>query len=222
MASKDQQKKFDLNDAYSVVTPEDNKNLYRNWANTYDTDFAQQRGYQYPDRLADIHAEYQRIEDAPILDVGAGTGLVAQAIKSKGFDGEIDAIDISSEMLEKSQSKGLYQKYIQADLTQTLPIVDEQYGALLSVGTFTQGHVGPQVFEELLRIARSEALFCIGINARFFDKKGFGSAFAMLQANNKITTVEFIKTPYYRCDSDSDTLDKHANDFGLTAVFRKI
>jgi len=219
-------KKYGLADAYSLKTPDDNKELYRDWASTYDEDFAQERGYQYPARLADVYAEYSRDEDVPILDVGAGTGLVAQVIRSKGLDFEIDAIDISTEMLEQSRSKSLYKNHIQADLTQTLPMEAEHYGAFLSSGTFTQGHVGPEALEELLRVARPKALFCLGINARVFDEYGFGSAFAILQADKKITTTEFIKIPYYQAAKDKHPEDDHSNDdyskdYGLTAVFRK-
>lgn len=50
------EKKIGLSDAYSLETPDDNKKLYRDWASTYDDDFALQRGYQYPARLADVYA----------------------------------------------------------------------------------------------------------------------------------------------------------------------
>ena len=126
-------------------------------------------------------------------------------------------MDISIEMLEQSQSKGLYKNHIQADLTQTLPMEAEHYGAFLSSGTFTQGHVGPEALEELLRVAQLDTLFCLGVNAKAFDKYGFGSAFAILQADKKITPAEFVKTPFYQASKD-----EHSNDFGLTAVFRKI
>ena len=140
-------------------------------------------------------------------------------------------------MLEQSKNKNLYNDYIQADLTKSLPIKAERYGAFLSAGTFTEGHVGPEALEELLRVAKPNALFCLGINVRAFDKYGFGSAFALLQADKKITPAEFVKTRYYDNttqggNSNGQTEDKHANDsysqdsysqdYGLTAVFRKV
>ena len=47
-------KSLGLDDAYAVKTPDDNRELYRAWAATYDSDFAAARGYQYPLRIADI------------------------------------------------------------------------------------------------------------------------------------------------------------------------
>ena len=34
-----------LDDAYSVKTPEDNKNLYSKWAKTYESEFVKNEGY---------------------------------------------------------------------------------------------------------------------------------------------------------------------------------
>ena len=46
--------KISLDDAYALKTPADNVALYRHWAETYDVEFAQNRGYQYPQKIADI------------------------------------------------------------------------------------------------------------------------------------------------------------------------
>lgn len=208
-------KEFGLKDAYSLETPEDSRRLYRDWAETYDVTFAQQRGYNYPTHLAEVLSQRYTSTDLPVLDVGAGTGLVAQAlIQSQTL--VIDAVDISPEMLQISSQKGVYRKCIEADLCQRLPMEDASYGAVVSAGTFTHGHVGPEAINELLRVAKPGALFCLGINARVFDANGFGSALALLQADNKISPMEFVKTQYY---SDAD--DEHARDIGLTAVFTK-
>ncbi|MBT5686132.1 MAG: hypothetical protein HOJ11_14095, partial [Gammaproteobacteria bacterium] len=50
-------KKLGLDDAYAVETPADNIKLYRDWAETYDSDFAAPRGYVYPARIAAIYSQ---------------------------------------------------------------------------------------------------------------------------------------------------------------------
>ncbi len=89
---------FDLTDAYAVETPQDSVQLYREWAQTYDTTFAGQRGYCYPESLAETFTALATEQDTPVLDVGAGTGLVAKALRKRS-ELVVDAIDISSEML---------------------------------------------------------------------------------------------------------------------------
>jgi len=208
-------KKLGLEDAYGVKSPDDNVRLYRDWAETYDSEFAAPRGYIYPARLARLFAERAGKTDIPVLDVGAGTGLVAEAL-AKISTVPVDAIDISVDMLDVSRETGLYQNYLEADLTGPLDIADAYYGAIVSAGTFTHGHVGPVALDELLRIARPGALFCLGINATAFDKYGFGSAFAALNGKGEISPVEFVLENYY-----DNATDEHAADIAYTAVFRK-
>ena len=103
--------KISLDDAYALKTPEDNVALYRHWAETYDVEFAQNRGYQYPQKIADIYAHCAKPGDNPILDVGSGTGLVATALQEhQAINAQltIDGVDISPEMLAISRTKQVY------------------------------------------------------------------------------------------------------------------
>mgnify|MGYP001349337263 CR=1 FL=1 len=51
------------------------------------------------------------------------------------------------------------------------------FGAVVSAGTFTHGHVGPDVFDELLRITKPGGLFVLSINSKVFIKDGFQKKF---------------------------------------------
>ena len=206
-------KKLGLDDAYAVETPADNIKLYRDWAETYDSEFAAPRGYIYPARIAEIFSQLASAHHQPILDVGAGTGLVAEAL-AEHTSAPIDGIDISQEMLDVSETKGLYRQLIRADLTGDLDIALNSYGAIVSAGTFTLGHVGPEALYKLLDIAKPGALFVIGINGIAFDKYGFGSTIATLSADALITDLNFYHTQYY-----DNAEDEHAGDRGLTACF---
>ena len=145
-----------LKDAYSLKTPKDSINLYKSWAATYDNDFAKENDYRSPIEIAKYFNEYSNNDDTPILDVGAGTGLIGEHLNEPMR--EIDAIDISPEMLDIARFKNCYSKLIEADLTKKLLINKDHYGAIVSAGTFTHGHIGPEVFDELLRVTRSGGL----------------------------------------------------------------
>ncbi len=212
-------KNLGLEDAYAVQTPDDNLALYRDWADTYDSEFAAPRGYQYPQLIAEIFTSKASTKDTPVLDVGAGTGLVAAALlEDPNVDPDliIDGIDISPEMLEVSKQKNIYHRLFEADLTKPIDLEDEYYGGVISVGTFTHGHVGPDALYELLRIAKTGALFVIGVNGTAFDKYHFGTGFASLQADGYMTPLEFKRVQYY-----ANATDDHADDQGYTAIFRK-
>jgi ubiquinone/menaquinone biosynthesis C-methylase UbiE len=149
-------KKIDLDDAYALKTPEDSAALYRDFAATYDEGFVADTGYVYPREVARVFLEQAGPNDRPVLNIGAGTGLLAERLGGI----ETDGIDISSEMLEALAAKGLYRNRIVADLTKPLEIAGDSYGGLVSSGTFTHGHVGPEALDELLLVAKSGALFC--------------------------------------------------------------
>ncbi len=201
-----------LEAAYGLKTPADNISFYHGFAATYDEGFVADTGYVCPREVARVFLEHAGPRDRPVLDIGAGTGLLAESLGGI----ETDGIDISAEMLEAAGAKGLYRNRIVADLTGELNIPGETYGAMVSSGTFTHGHVGPEALGELLRIARPGALFCLCINPQVFDRNGFGSAFAGLVAAGRITPVNFREVGvYHGIDHE------HADDRGLVALFRK-
>jgi len=167
----------DLDAVYALRTPEDSVRYYRDWAARYDRDFAAGMGYRSPHAVAAVFAALGG--RGPVLDVGAGTGLVAEALARIGT-GPVDAIDISAEMLAVAAGKGVYRQVIRADLTAVLPIGNSVYSGLISAGTFTHGHVGPEAFEELLRVASPGALFAVTVHSAVYERMGFAQRFASL------------------------------------------
>lgn len=200
-----------LDKAYGLETSDDAKSLYRDWAQTYDTSFADALGYVSPRKIAEIYLR-EETEPTDILDVGAGTGLLAENL----MDRTVDGIDISVEMLRVAAEKKVYRRTIVADLTVSLEIESETYGGFVSSGTFTHGHVGPVCLPELLRIAKPDALFCCSVVPEVFDRAGFGSALAVLVAQERITPVRFVEFLLYE-----NAQHDHAEDTGLAMLFRK-
>ncbi len=203
---------YDLDQAYEIDGPEDAKTLYDAWATTYDASFREGWGYVAPKRIAEILLELAE-GDTPVLDIGAGTGAVAEHLEGL----ETDAIDISAEMLAVAEKKGLYRRLLVADLTEPLDLPDDAYGAIVSCGTFTHGHVGPECLPELLRVTRRGALFVCGTIPKVFDGAGFGSALAMLVAAGRIEPVQFRDIAIYEGAEHT-----HAGDRGLVMVFRTL
>jgi SAM-dependent methyltransferase len=203
---------YDLRQAYDIDGPADARRLYGDWAPSYDESFGKGWGYIAPREIAAILRD-EMLADEPILDAGAGTGQVAEHLGGL----VVDALDITPEMLAVAREKGLYRDLIEADLTATLPLPDAVYGAVISCGTFTHGHVGPQCLPELLRITRPGALFCCGTIPAVLDGMGFGSALARLVALGRIEPVRFREIPIY----DATATHRHKDDRGLVMVFRR-
>ena len=200
-----------LNEAYSINSVAEAKRVYAEWAGAYDTTFASAMGYVAPQRIAELFLAEGGQTVQPVLDIGAGTGLVAEALPGL----EIDGIDISPEMLAQAEAKSLYRNRIVADLTGTLPVANGTYHGFVSAGTFTHGHVGAECLPELLRTAAPGALFCCGTRPAVYDGMGFGSALALAAARGQITPPHFHEISIYNAEHD------HAADVALVMVFRK-
>lgn len=204
-------KPLDVKTAYALKTPEDSKALYAEWAKTYDDDFASASAYVFPDQVARVFEA--RGGAGPVLDAGAGTGLVAHALRSRA-DVVCDAFDISADMLEVARAKGVYRSLIQGDLTAKLPFESGTYASVVSAGTFTQGHVGPDALDELLRVAAPGALFVLTIKQDLYETRGFAEKFASF--GDRINGFEIEEVPIYGPGADS----AHAKDRGLIVSFR--
>ena len=203
-----------LKDAYSLNSVEDTINLYKAWSKNYDYDFAHNNNYKSPQKVVKYFLKYSRKGDSPILDVGAGTGLISIHLK-KYSSSILHAIDISKEMLDQAEQKKSYEKIIIADLNQKLKIADNVYGAILSAGTFTHGHLGPNIFGELLRIVKPGGLFVITIHEEVFLKNGFKKA--LEQLGKRIESLKFHKVNIY----GKMTKKEKIKDKTIITIFRK-
>jgi SAM-dependent methyltransferase len=153
----------------------------------------------------------------PVLDVGAGTGLVGAALRALGFTGQIDGVDISPQMLDQAREKQVYRDLIEADITRPLPLPGG-YTGVVSSGTFTHGHVGPEAFGPMLAVAAPGALFALSVNLRVWAAAGFEPALAALAG--QLRDMQRIEVAIYgaaaaRLDPD------HAGDRAMIVLFRK-
>ena len=73
----------DLENAYALDGPKATRNLYAKWAQTYDSDFATDMDYLAPLHVANCYIELNL--KGPVLDMGAGTGLVGAALRTMGL-----------------------------------------------------------------------------------------------------------------------------------------
>ena len=208
----------DLTQALALNGPDATLRLYRDWAKSYDSGFAHDMDYRLPAHVAAAFCAAQG--QGPVLDIGAGTGLLAQSLRAMGFQGQIDALDFSAEMLDRAAEKRLYTGLFRADVTQPLGF-DPIYNAITSSGTFTAGHVGPAALPHLLAVARPGALFALSINQRVWTTAGFDHALQNLQASAKIRDLHLIEVQVY--GTAAHRLDPaHAADRAFVALFNAV
>lgn len=203
----------ELKAVYAAKSPDEARRLYAEWARSYDDGFVERQDYRL--HIETAQAFVAARGQGPVLDVGAGTGLCGAVLAELGV-GPIDAADISQEMLDCAMRKDIYRDAIVADLNEGVPVPDESYAGIVSSGTFTTGHVGPEVFDALLRIARPGAQFALSVNARHFEEAGFGSTLRTLE-KDRIRKLTLPRRQVYGPQATGD----HKDDVALIALFEK-
>ena len=133
----------------------------------------------------------------------------------------VDGIDISTLMLAEAGKKKtkddvpVYRNLIAADLTKSLDIADNQYAGLISAGTFTHGHLGPDSLDELWRVAAPGALCAIGVRSTHYESMDFGEKLSVDVANGTITKLDIVEVNMYSAQTDNP---EHADDKALIVV----
>jgi predicted TPR repeat methyltransferase len=202
----------DLNAVYALQSPEDNRRHYDGWAGTYDSAFVTEMDYRLPERVAAALAAAS--PDGPVLDLGAGTGLVGVALAGMGV-APVDGTDISPGMLREAETKDVYRRLFEGDLLARLPVEDGAYGSAVSAGTFTNGHVGPEAIDEVLRVVKPGGRIVLSVNGVHWQAAGFEAKFNALA--DRIASLSLEPVRYY---GDRAT-GAHADDEGLIAIFTK-
>ena len=156
---------------YGARSNDELRALYDAWAGQYDQDL-QAFGYSYPPVIAGLVARYVREREAPILDAGAGTGIVGEVLAILGYT-RLTGIDLSDGMLAVAQAKGVYAELKNQTLGERLDFADNAFAAVVSAGVLTTGHAPPSCLDELIRITRPGGHLIFTLSTPVYEAGGF-------------------------------------------------
>ena len=142
----------------------------------------------------EVFAKYQKEKNIKIYDAGCGTGLVGLELKKYGFS-DFYGADLSQKLLNLVPNN-LYTKLDKVDLNKPINEKDNEYDALMCVGTFTFGHVKPPALDEFIRITKNKGLICFTINEGIHEEYGFDKKIQKLTEEKKWKEREFFKSDY--------------------------
>ncbi len=171
------------------TSTEQTRALYDEWADVYDQELLTEQGYAMPRRCADALARFTDPPGTRVLDVGCGTGLSGDALRSVGV-ARIDGCDLSTGMLDRARALNLYERLFVADLTQpSLPLAGSVYDAVTAVGVYSFGHLHADSTETLLNAVGPGGLLVIGVNDKYYAE---GSLIAKLRALDAAGTATLL------------------------------
>ncbi|MFN3237233.1 MAG: class I SAM-dependent DNA methyltransferase [Pseudomonadales bacterium] len=172
---------------------------YGEWAPDYDADVVDDGGYSGFKTVCDELMTQRVPVTAKILDAGCGTGLAGQVLAEEGYT-DVHGLDFSHDMLEEAARKGVYQRYIQADLTASLDLDDDEFDAIVCAGTFTSGHVGPEALDEMIRVTRPGGLICFTVRDEAWENDNFADYIRKLSDGDAWKVVTSFETEYLKRD----------------------
>ena len=181
-----------LDAVYGAKSAAELSTAYDEWAESYDADMSEV-GYRHPAVAVGLLARHVPRGSSPILDAGAGTGLVGELLGTLGYP-VVDALDASPGMLRIAESKGAYRELHHAFLGEPLPFVDDRYAAAVSTGVFTAGHVGIEGLPELFRVVRPGGVVILSVKVTVWEA-GFEDYVRRIESEGGIRLVEV--TPQY-------------------------
>ncbi|MBW0105120.1 class I SAM-dependent methyltransferase [Pseudonocardia sp. KRD291] len=184
-----------LDRAYALTGTEEARELYDEWAATFDADITgETQGYVAPGNAADTVVRVAGT-GATILDAGCGTGLAGVELARRGAT-TIDGVDLSPGMLERARATGAYRDLGTADLTRPLAAADGAYDVVVCVGTLTHGHVGSSVLAEFVRVVRSGGYVVATVLDDIWETDGFRAEVDRLAAGELVEMVSAELEPY--------------------------
>ena len=173
---------------YASGSAEEVRERYDAWASRYDEDLLGSYDYALPRTTAADFARWVKLP-ARVLDAGVGTGLVGIELAEAGFE-DLVGIDISPGMLVQARKTGLYAELHEMTLGEHLAFPSDHFDAVISVGTFTDGHAPATGFHELCRVTRPDGFVIAAIRGDIIASHGFGDVFEDLERSDTWSLVE--------------------------------
>ena len=170
--------------------------FYRKWAADYDHQMLDELGYTSPAKIAQQLGEHLPDIESTVFDIGCGTGLTCVLLAEKGYT-NLDGIDLSPDMVRVAGERGIYRELLVGDVNQALERDDDSYDAVISSGTFTHGHVGPQPLDEIFRILKPGGILACTVHQDLWASMGFEAKFNALVEQGIASLVSSQMGSYY-------------------------
>jgi predicted TPR repeat methyltransferase len=142
------------------------RSLFDGYADHYDQHLQETLNYVLPEIMVDFIAKECGGFTFPLLDLGCGTGLIAEALSVKigGEIGRIDGVDLSPKMLAVARGKGKYQQLCCEDLITFLRSAPSfSYQGVLAAEVFNYFGDLSDIFCEVSRVLKPGGWLCFSV-----------------------------------------------------------
>ena len=177
-----------LRNVYHPASRDELSKTYDDWAADYDADM-QSTGYVHPAIITSLVARFINKFDAKILDAGVGTGLAGELLAIVGYQ-QLFGLDMSEGMLARAAKRNVYKALYKGVLGEALDLASASMDAVISTGTFTDGHAPASAFDELVRITKPGGYLIFSVGNAAWTGAGFQAKIEELEQSGQIRMVE--------------------------------
>ena len=192
------------------------EHYYNAWAKGYDRDI-RDWSYRAPEEAAAQLAPHLPNNHPRVLDIGCGTGLVAEALLEV-CGCSITGIDISEVSLELAQQRGIYRELRRCDLQNLpLPFAGDSFDAAVSIGVMTYIADPAPLLADLCRLVRSNGHILFTHRNDNWQEQGFNELMIDMEARN-LWKVLHISEPHAYLPGNKDFATNIKVIFALSRV----
>ena len=134
-----------------------------------------------------------------MYDVGAGTGIVAQKLRTRGFC-QLEGGDSSEQFVKAAQQKGLYQdievRWFGMGVHRLPANKLKQFDCVVASGVWLDGHIPAVGMEDCHALLRKGGLFITAMRSQYWVKgqrEGYKDKMNELVKEGKLERVEVKK-----------------------------
>lgn len=159
--------RYDLESVYAAKDSTEVAALYDRWAEDYEQSMLSW-GYLTPAVTAWFIGALIQDRAGPVLDAGAGTGLMGELLATLGYS-RITGIDISTKMLSRARTKSVYRELREMELGRELGFSTDTFSGTVVTGVFAAGHAPPESLDELVRVTRIGAPIIFSVRTDVYE-----------------------------------------------------
>lgn len=154
------------------LTRDDIVERWNNISTNYDKEFIHDKylGPNYVAEAAQRLVPKTDVAKVKVLDIGAGTGLVAMRLKELGFK-HIDAVEPADKMVSILKSRGVYGKIIHDVVAEhKLDIEENTYDLVVMSGAILPNHIPLEGFHEMIRCLKPGGYLVNGMREEYIHQ----------------------------------------------------
>ncbi len=188
-----------------LTDPGEIASRYDQWAPTYEHELVNEWRYDAPFVAGRMIAQLVRgSNNASVLDLGCGTGLVGRALHESGIR-SVDGVDVSEASLNAALSTGFYRRTIRHDFNSgPLPVEAQSYDGAISVGVLSYALDPITVVRDLCRavVPRGAIVFTHRID--LWEKQDLDGALDAMLHGSEIESVTYTEPMPYMPGNPSE------------------